>query len=125
MDLRGYIDVTGVDLQEMIRKAYELSKPFGLGYIHYKEGPLTELELEMIWSKCQTKSGIYIDYLVGRSMKFRILRHGERDYFYLDWYDHNRDLTGLLLRRLNLPDVENKLAKAAEEIDKRNMEQVW
>ena len=35
------IEVTNVDLAVLAQKAYELSAPKGMGYLHYTPGPIT------------------------------------------------------------------------------------
>ena len=53
------IDLTGADLRVMIKKAYDLSDPAGMGFLHFKLGhTLSEEETDSLMAK-----GIY-SYLV-------------------------------------------------------------
>ena len=39
------IDITGVDLRKFVQMVYALSRPLGLGYLHYTPMPLSEEEI--------------------------------------------------------------------------------
>jgi hypothetical protein len=36
------IDISGIDLVKFAQAVYELSKPQGLGFLHFSPGPLEE-----------------------------------------------------------------------------------
>ena len=90
------IDITGVDLIKLAQKAYELSSPKGLGFIHFDPDPLTEEEaekliyLDPIWP-------LYMDYVKGRSCKLTVFSKEGKLFIDSHWHDHtNEDLMELL-----------------------------
>ena len=98
------VDMTGVDLRKFVAKAYELSKPQGLGFLHYEEGGLSESEIDEIieaggtgWNNRLTDMNL--DYVKGRSVKMNVfnregsayaIQEGIERYIFLThgWYDH-------------------------------------
>ncbi len=42
------IEITGVDLRKFIQEVYALSRPQGLGILHYQEGDLSDDEAKSI-----------------------------------------------------------------------------
>jgi len=96
------IDITGIDLIKFIKGVYKLSIPAGLGYLHFREGELTNeetMQILNIWKK----DPIYIldmDYIRGRACKMTVFKdriYGKnRLYIRSPWYDH----TDIQLRKL-------------------------
>jgi hypothetical protein len=122
---RGYIDITDVDLRTLVKIAYSMSQPHGLGAIHYKPGELADEQLDKIMEQAaQCNGALRIDYLKGRSMKFNVYvdEDTQRRYFNLDWYDHGRLATAELLRDAKVPNIEDKLKRAADEKDEPEAE---
>jgi len=120
MDTRGQFDVTDVDLRTLIKAAFDLSRPQGLGFLHHSPNGLTEAELDAIMSNADER-GLSLDYVRGRSLKFHVNRDREtgRSYVRLDWYDHSRAATEQLMRDVGLADVETKI----EEVRRGRAEQ--
>lgn len=85
-------------VREIIRRAYRLSRPQGMGYLHFKEGEIPENVIDEIASRA-TAFGIAMDYVMGRSVKLGIDREGDQ-FYYSDngyWFDHSaEDLRQLL-----------------------------
>lgn len=98
----GRIDVTDVDLKKLIKTAYDLSVPFGLGCLHYREGNLSDEEVDSIldkWKKDKSRIVVDLDYVHGRACKLTVLKCTKtgRLFIYDSWYDHNEeDLKKLL-----------------------------
>ena len=45
------IDITEIDLVEFVKRVYDLSKPQGLGFLHYEAGQLSTDEAKKIVGK--------------------------------------------------------------------------
>lgn len=88
-----------------IRKAYAMSKPQGMGFLHFEEGELSDADLLNIMEHAQCGS-IHLDYVKGRSVKLFLQRDkGSKDYsfgyFQPDpWYDHSMEQFEELLQVL-------------------------
>lgn len=63
------VDLTGADLRKLVKKAYELSKPYGMGHAHYKSGELDEESVDSILSKATRVCLFNMDYVHGRAVK--------------------------------------------------------
>lgn len=88
------IDITGIDLKAFVQKVYELSAPAGLGFLHFKEGGLSDEEAHELTQRsyCHDEA-IHLDYVNGRACKMVVYnRHpktGEEGLFIrAPWYDH-------------------------------------
>lgn len=99
------IDITGADLATVIREAYALSKPQGLGYLHYKDGPLPQPELEAIVARHAESRDLAasMDYVMGRAVKLVVFRKGDKLEIRDEWFDHSPDQLAELLKRIGKP----------------------
>lgn len=95
------IDVTGVDLVALAKKAYELSSPQGLGISHFTPEPLTDEEVRRLVErkKCYPLS---MDYVKGRSIKLHVRREGDRLFVSESWYDHTKEQYRELLQSVGI-----------------------
>lgn len=84
------IDFKGIDPIKFIKEVYELSVPQGLGFLHFKEGELTEDEAKEIldFSKDNKMHFLDMDYIKGRACKMTVFREGKKLFFRIPWYDH-------------------------------------
>jgi hypothetical protein len=83
------IDITGTDLRKFIAKAYELSEPQGMGFLHFKEGPLDDETIDKILSSKGSHCVAGMDYVNGRSVKMAVYAKGDRLVIGgPGWYDH-------------------------------------
>ncbi len=102
--MKNCTEVTGCNLIEAVKIAYELSSPQGMGFLHYTPGPLTEDEVKEVELRLIEPTGrvaVRLDYIKGRACKFSILRDAEnRLWVYNDWYDHNSDAAAELIKRI-------------------------
>lgn len=116
-DWRGYIDVTAIEPETLIRNAYELSKPQGLGFLHAKDGPLSDDEISAIMERYAGRKVIHTDYVNGRAMKFSINTDPDTNSRYIGskWYDHSEWHVLELLRMSGHPEPEAALARANAE----------
>lgn len=84
------IDITGTDLRKFIAKAYDLSRPQGMGYLHFQDGPLPDEMIDKILDVKSSHCVASMDYVLGRSVKMAIYRKGDRLLIGgPDWYDHS------------------------------------
>ena len=102
-----YIDITGADLKEAAKIAYDLSVPAGLGYLHFKPEPLSDAEAQQLIDRERPDGHIALsmDYVHGRGCKFTVVRKEGRLYIYANWYDHSEYQTEELLKRLGKTDA--------------------
>lgn len=87
-------------LDAVIRAAYDLSRPQGLGFLHVTEGPLDEATLTDIKTRESGRCAAGMDYVHGRAVKLTVRRDGDKLYIPADhWYDHSpEDLHELAVR---------------------------
>ena len=95
------IDITGIDLIEFVKKTYELSSPQGLGFLHAKDGGLTDEEAKSFINK-KGDISISMDYVHGRACKMNVLRKEGRLEIRDNWYDHTEDQLNKLLDHFNI-----------------------
>ena len=93
------IDVTKIDKVEFVKKVYELSRPQGLGMLHYTPSPLSDEEAK---SLIQENGEIHMDYVKGRSCKFHSYNRGNKLYINDCWYDHTDEQFEELLSSVGL-----------------------
>jgi hypothetical protein len=105
--MEGYIDITGCDRRTLIREAYALSRPQGMGFLHFTPGPLPEDQVEFLVTS-RGFDGLSLDYVNGRAVKLWVKSEADRDYLPVRWYDHTPDQLRDLLSRIGMPE------KAAE-----------
>jgi hypothetical protein len=90
------IDVTGVDVVELVKKAYELSRPQGLGMMHFTPEPMSDEEAQAIIDS-NDSGEIHLDYVGGRSCKFHVFNKDGKLEVGKSWYDHtDKQLVELL-----------------------------
>ena len=99
MDTNGMIDVSASTPLELVKAAYALSRPQGLGVIHAVDGPLSEADAQAILDE-QPPGGRLVasmDYVHGRACKFTIYRHDEKMWIRGRWFDHSNHRLAQLL----------------------------
>lgn len=94
------------DFVKFVARCYELSKPQGLGYLHYQPGPLADNYAQAIVQKMERNPGSHValtmDYVLGRAVKMTIFvdKQTSRRYMHgktVGWYDHTpQDLQTLI-----------------------------
>lgn len=95
--MEGYIEITGCDLTKFVKEVYALSRPQGMGFIHYKNEPLSDEDAGEILKRGKN---IAMDYVNGRSCKMYVRKEENGTLWINDrWYDHSeQDLSELLDR---------------------------
>ena len=107
---RDHVEITGCDLRELVRDAYGLSLPQGLGQTQYRAGPLPDHECDAVVGASQLGSrgffegdeltyALDADYIFGRSVKLRVTRTETEQRLWMEvpWYDHTPEQQNLLL----------------------------
>lgn len=97
--MENCIDVSEAKNEDLVRAAYDLSKPQGMGIIHYRSGGLTDDEVDIILSNQRNNIVASMDYINGRSCKFTIFKKDDKRYIRDRWYDHTEEDLAELLRR--------------------------
>jgi hypothetical protein len=111
MTTEGKIDVTDVPLDKLVRTAYALSRPQGLGFIHAKDGGLDDETLQAILKRGEGDQwcAVSMDYVHGRAVKFNVRRIDDRLYIDNQWFDHSTGQLKQLLDEVGLsPDLVDK-----------------
>jgi hypothetical protein len=94
--MQNKIEITGVDLAKFAQKAYELSVPKGMGFLHFREGGLSDSDAKML-VRDEGRIALNMDYVHGRGCKMTVIREDEKLYIDDRWYDHtDEDLEDLL-----------------------------
>ncbi len=93
------IDVTSADLVMLIQKAYELSRPQGMGMLHFNPAPLTDKEAEAF---VRPDGTVHLDYVKGRACKFHVRKEGEKFVIDSPWYDHTDEQLAELLTSMGI-----------------------
>ena len=101
------IDITGVDLIKFVKKAYELSKPLGLGLLHYTPEPLSDEEAK----ECIIKGEVGMDYVKGRSCKMRARFDDGRLLIRDKWFDHTDVQLTELLDHVGIQHIADPIDK--------------
>ena len=101
----GLIDITDAAVLEFIRHCYELSRPQGMGHLHYRSGRIPDHVLSHLFSELTEEKregdrpvvALDMDYVMGRAVKMTITRYAGRYYIQPHWHDHtDADLEELL-----------------------------
>ena len=97
--MENTIDITEVNLKKFIKEVYNLSKPQGMGFMHYEEGELHDDIVSTILGQGDEDIAISMDYVNGRSCKMNVFKKDGKLFIRDDWYDHStEDLRDLLER---------------------------
>ena len=93
------VTITRDNLPKVIAKAYELSQPQGMGFLHAKPGEIPDDVLQQILVRSdagdnQYRKAIRLDYVQGRAIKLGIHFDADAGSYYLEdtghgWYDHS------------------------------------
>jgi ribosomal protein L36 len=83
------IDVTDCDLTELVKHAYRLSAPMGLGFLHSRDEPLSDEDAAEILSDGNEEHPVRMDYVHGRCCKFSVIKRDGRLYIRNPWPDHS------------------------------------
>jgi hypothetical protein len=101
--------VTREKVVEFVKKVYELSKPLGLGFMHFTENPLSDEDAEGCFGLVDGDTYVSMDYVHGRSCKMRMTvdKNGIAR-INTPWYDHTNEQTSELLAVFGVKAPENE-----------------
>lgn len=107
----AYLNITGVDLKDLAKAAYRLSRPQGLGFMHFEECDLPDdLAQQLVdHNSKHMGGGLSMDYVKGRACKFNVWNINGELFIRDRWYDHSEyDLQDLLkaIGKTDAPKVE-------------------
>lgn len=100
MNKDNMIDITGANLVDVAKAAYDLSSPQGMGILHYEEGSLTDDEAKSMVTEGD-RCPLSLDYVKGRACKLTVFADGDRLYIPNNWYDHSPDQLKQLVERIS------------------------
>lgn len=83
------IDVTNCDLRQLVAKAYDLSSPQGMGFLHFKPEPLSDGDIDAILARGSECYPVAMDYVKGRAVKLSVRRDADKLTIYDRWHDHS------------------------------------
>jgi hypothetical protein len=89
-------------LHDLVRTAYDMSVPVGLGFLHAQPGTLTDEEVAAI---IEPSGGIAasMDYVKGRACKMTVFRAEDGTLTIPDdWYDHSDEQLQQLLEAIGV-----------------------
>lgn len=106
--MKDMIEIPESKLSQFVRKVYELSVPVGMGFMHYKDEPLSDTEVIDIIQPGKTII-VNMDYVNGRCCKMRVIKKDGKLYTNDTWYDHTRSELKELLAHVGveLPEDPN------------------
>lgn len=108
MSTEHMIEITGCDLVALVKKAYELSTPRGLGFLHAQPGGLTDEQAASL-VKADSRWPVSLDYVIGRAVKFNVYRDGEKLYTNDRWYDHSAQQLRDLLAHVGMAEKSDQV----------------
>ena len=92
-----HVEVPESVVTDLVRKAYDLSKPVGMGMIHFQPGPIPEPIVDDLVRLMNKTGYLTMDYTLGRQVKFTILKIGNRYFVHKTWRDHTKEDLVILL----------------------------
>ena len=118
IEIDAMVEITGCDLDIFVRECYEMSVPVGLGFMHYRAGPLDDESLRRIVDGHEQMSFIAInmDYVRGRCVKMYVYRDQEQIFIKSRWLDHTDEQLARLLQRHGTHFQDVPLARAVTKI---------
>lgn len=88
-----------VDLVALVKGAYALSQPQGMGFLHYRNGDLTDEQARSLIREDDPRTPVSLDYVAGRAIKFTVFRQDGKLLVDRRWYDHSESQYRDLLSR--------------------------
>ncbi|MGL4233301.1 MAG: hypothetical protein ACRDAM_13965 [Casimicrobium sp.] len=105
--MKNMIEITGANLIDCVKAAYDLSRPQGMGILHFTPEPLTDEEAQTFIQPEPNRSAISMDYVKGRACKFDVHRdENGRLWIYDAWFDHSHYELEELLNRIGVKKPE-------------------
>jgi hypothetical protein len=106
MERTNMIEITGVNLIDFAKRVYDLSRPQGLGFLHFKEGDMDAATEQWLSERIASEKGriaLSMDYVSGRACKMTVFRDDDGTLWIDDsWFDHGNHLLNELLKTFGL-----------------------
>lgn len=99
MNTERMIDITGSNLVSVVKAAYDLSSPQGLGFLHYEDGGLSDEEASHFVNE-GSPVPVSLEYVKGRACKLSVFRQGGKLFINDFWFDHSEDQLLQLIDRI-------------------------
>lgn len=99
------IDITGIPLTEVAKAAYDLSRPQGMGFLHYQEGSLSDEDAAKLVNEDHRSCPLEMDYVRGRAVKLTVFRKDGKLLILNKWFDHSESDLEELLSRIGVKSV--------------------
>lgn len=93
------------NIRELIKLAYGLSKPQGLGFLHFMVGDIDATTLDSMVDSFEQKGRIDLDYVIGRACKCSFTKSDDGILTSIApdmWYDHTDDQANQFLSQAEL-----------------------
>lgn len=99
IDTTNHIEISEVDLVLLVKTAFDLSVPQGMGFLQAADEPLTDDEANEILASFKNDKfdAVSMDYVKGRAVKFHVIRSGDQLFIADTWYDHTDEQLKQLL----------------------------
>lgn len=101
---KSRIEIPEEKLGDLIRHTYALSRPVGMGMLHFMPGPIPE---ETVTTILNNKYGVSMDYVHGRQCKMSVGQEDGKYFISRRWPDHSKGDLVELLTRLDIPVPED------------------
>ena len=101
MNTENMINITDADLTELVKAAYNLSSPVGMGFLHYQEGELSDDEANALIDN-DSNIPVSLDYVKGRACKLSVFADEGNLYIRDNWFDHSESQLDLLLSSIGI-----------------------
>lgn len=106
MDTSNMVEITGTDLREFAKAVYDLSRPQGLGMLHYTTEPVTDDLIDHYINDSDDQIALSMDYVRGRACKMRVFREDGKLFIPQLWYDHTDEAFKKLLTQFGIASPE-------------------
>ena len=87
----------------LVKAAYNMSSPVGMGRFRFNSAPMTDSEAQAIIDMSNPKIVVSMDYVKGRQCKFAIFKIRGRFFIDDSWYDHSKWEYAILLNSVGVP----------------------
>jgi len=120
---KSFIDVSSCSIEQLVKTAYDLSVPVGMGLYHFSPDPMSDDLFHETMEQCTHRNRISLDYVKGRQVKFTIWMDPDAQKHYIrpQWYDHTTENLVVLLTRCGIPDAELVITQAHEHEEDEQM----
>lgn len=102
---QAMIEIPEDKLTALISAVYNISRPVGMGRLHYRPGPIPDELLKHILGN---PYGIHMDYLYGRQCKFSVQEIEGHYFISKSWPDHSAEDLAQVLKEIGVEVDSNR-----------------